>query len=373
MSAKAADIDDLDIPDEPLPVAVLTGFLGSGKTTVLRHLLGHPAMEETAVIVNEFGEIGLDHKLLETGGEDIVLLNSGCLCCTVRGDLIDTMRSLFKRRARRQIPAFRRVAIETTGLADPAPILHTLMSDPLLVNWFRLDAVIATVDAVAGAATLDQHPESVKQAAVADRLLLTKTDLAEGAAIEDLKARLTALNPAAPMIPVLHGEIEPSALFGAGLYNPETKSLDVRRWLKAEAYEEGAHGGQGQTHHHGHDVNRHGESIRAFCVTYEQPIDWARLNDWIEMLITLHGADILRIKGLLQVEGQDKPVVIHGVQHVFHPPVELESWPDEDRRSRLVFITRGLDPRMFEHTLKAFNEPGAGSAPAVIDTKGRSY
>ncbi len=175
-----ADAGELELPGEPIPVAVLTGFLGSGKTTLLNHLLAHPDMGETAVIVNEFGEIGLDHLLIESAGEDTVLLNSGCLCCTVRGDLIETMRRLFKRRARREVPAFTRLAVETTGLADPAPILHTLMSDPLLVNWFRLDAVIATVDAAAGRATLDAHGESVKQAAVADRLLLTKTDLVGG-------------------------------------------------------------------------------------------------------------------------------------------------------------------------------------------------
>ena len=355
--------EDLDLPEAPIPVSLLTGFLGSGKTTVLNRLLAHPDTGETAVIVNEFGEIGLDHLLVESGGEDTVLLNSGCLCCTVRGDLIETMRRLFKRRARREVPAFQRLAVETTGLADPAPILHTLMTDPLLVNWFRLDGVIATVDAAAGAQTLDAHPESVKQAAVADRLLLTKTDLAEEAATERLRTRLRALNPAARILTVQHGAVEPAVLFNAGLYDAETKSPDVRRWLRAEAYAEGH--GHGHAQGHGHDVNRHDDRVRAFCLDYERPLNWDNFNAWIEMLITFYGADILRIKGLLDVEGQDRPMVIHGVQHIFHPPVLLEAWPDEDRRSRLVFITRGLDKAMFERTLKAFNEQGPGPHPTT--------
>ncbi len=358
--------EDLAIPEEPLAVSVLTGFLGSGKTTLLRHLLAHPAMEETAVIVNEFGEIGLDHLLVEQATEDTVLLNSGCLCCTVRGDLIAGMRDLYRRRVKREVPAFQRLVIETTGLADPAPILQTIMSDPLLAERFRLDGVIATVDAVNGAATLDRHFESVKQAAVADRLLLTKRDLAEPAAQAALEARLRELNPAAPIHPVEQGVIDPALLFNAGLYDPTTKTSDVQRWLKAESYGDGHHDHAGHRHghdhgHHHHDANRHDESIRAFCLTYERPLDWDRFNSWIEMLITLYGADILRIKGILNVEGAAEPIVIHGVQHVFHPPVRLAAWPDDERASRIVFIVRDLKPEMFEHTLKAFNEDS--SAP----------
>jgi len=354
----------LAIPDEPLAVSVLTGFLGSGKTTLLRHLLAHPAMEETAVIVNEFGEIGLDHLLVEKATEDTVLLNSGCLCCTVRGDLVEGMRDLFKRRVKGEVPPFQRLVIETTGLADPAPILQTIMSDPLLSERFRLDGVIATVDAVNGAATLDRQPESVKQAAVADRLLVTKSDLvgagAGDAGLAPLEQRLRALNPAAPIHRVIQGEIEPGLLFNAGLYDPSTKTSDVRRWLKAEAYADPHEHSHAHDHGH-HDVNRHDESIRAFCLTYEQPIDWDRFNDWVEMLITLYGANILRIKGILKVAGVEEPIVIHGVQHVFHPPARLAAWPDDERASRIVFIVRDLKPEMFEHTLKAFNEDS--SAP----------
>ena len=355
----------LVIPEEPLAVSVLTGFLGSGKTTLLRHLLAHPAMEETAVIVNEFGEIGLDHLLVEQASEDTVLLNSGCLCCTVRGDLVEGMRNLYKRRVMGEVPPFERLVIETTGLADPAPILQTIMSDPLLAERFRLDGVITTVDAATGAATLDRQMESVKQAAVADRLLLTKSDLVGTEDREALEARLRALNPAAPIYPVVQGEIEPALLFNAGLYDPTTKTADVQAWLKAEAYDDDGHGHGHHHGHHHHDVNRHDESIRAFCLTYDRPLDWDRFNSWVEMLITLYGGRILRIKGVLNVVGADEPIVIHGVQHVFHPPVRLDAWPDDDRRSRIVFIVRNLKPEMFEHTLKAFNEDSSAPlAPA---------
>ena len=374
---KPSETQDLDIPDEPLPVSVLTGFLGSGKTTLLRRLLAHPDMEETAVIINEFGEVGLDHLLVEKIDEDAVLLNSGCLCCTVRGDLVESLRRLFKQRVRRQVPPFRRVVIETTGLADPAPILQTLMTDPLLGSRFRLDGVIATADGVTGSQTLDRQMESVKQAAVADRILVTKTDLAEEDELAALEARLHDLNPAAALYRVVRGEIEPEQLFNAGLYDPTTKTLDVQRWLKAEAYHDHDHGHS--DHHHGHhpghhqghhDVNRHDDSIRAFCVSYDRPLDWDRFNSWIEMLITLYGAGLLRIKGILNVQQFDRPLVIHGVQHVFHPPVQLEAWPDDDRTSKLVFITRDLEPEMFEHTLKAFNEDSSDplAAPSTQTT-----
>jgi len=363
MTDQTDDPQDLTIPDEPLPVSVLTGFLGSGKTTLLNRLLADPAMEETAVIVNEFGEIGLDHLLMEKVDEDTVLLNSGCLCCTVRGDLVNSLRDLFRRRVRRELPPFKRVVIETTGLADPAPVLQTLMTDPLVSERYRLDGVVTTVDAVNAESTLENHEESRKQAAVADRILVTKSDLTDESRLAELETRLHELNPAAPTFRVVQGEISPNELFNAGLYNPETKTLDVQRWLKAEAYTEDDHDHEHGHHHHGHDhdVNRHDSSIRAFCVTYDTPLDWDRFNSWVEMLTTVYGASILRIKGILNLEQIDKPLVIHGVQHVFHPPVKLEAWPDEDRRSRIVFITRGLEQEMFEHTLRAFNE-GSGNA-----------
>ncbi|MDZ4737769.1 MAG: GTP-binding protein [Rhodospirillaceae bacterium] len=359
---------EADMKSERLPVSVLTGFLGSGKTTLLRHLLQSPELSDTAVVVNEFGEIGLDHLLLETATEDMVLLASGCLCCTVRGDLIDALRRLFKKRWSNEIPAFRRVIIETTGLADPAPIIHTLMQDPLVADKFRLDGIVATVDAVHGEGQLDTHEESVKQAAVADRIVLTKCDLADEATVASLEARLRALNPAAPLMRTEQGRIDAASLLDAGLYNPATKSLDVQRWLNAEAYGAEAYGetpharhghrhGEGHAHHHAPDVNRHDARIRAFVLTHETPLDWARFVDWVEALIAGCGPNLLRLKGVLNIADTAGPVAVHGVQHLFHPPVELPAWPDEDRRSRLVVIARDLDPATVAGMFRQFQEP----------------
>ncbi|HVI91186.1 MAG TPA: GTP-binding protein [Dongiaceae bacterium] len=374
---------DNDKRPEKLPVSVITGFLGSGKTTLLRHLLTQDWMKDTAVVINEFGEIGLDHELVEAAREDTILLSSGCLCCTIRGDLIDTLRRLFKQRERGEIPAFRRLVIETTGLADPAPILHTLIGDPLLSAFYRLDGVVTTVDAVNAMEQFDKQIESVKQAAVADRLLVSKSDLATTAALSALEARLHAINPAAPIHRIIQGEIAAEQLFNAGLYNPETKSLDVQNWLHQEAYQATAtdgghdhdhdHHDHDHGHHdhghddhdhahaahgHGHDVNRHDDHIRAFCLTHAAPLDWEKFVSWIEMLIATQGADLLRIKGILNVAGEEKPVAIHGIQHLFHPPVVLPDWPSADHRSRLVFITRDLDAAALGKSLADFqNSP----------------
>lgn len=353
-------------PKLRLPVSVLTGFLGSGKTTLLQRLLRHPDMSRTAVVINEFGEVGLDHLLVAKASENMVVMDGGCVCCTIRGDLVDTLKDLFLKRVRGDIPEFDRVVIETTGLADPAPVIHTLMTDPLLAARFRLDGVIATVDAAHGMSQLDRQPESVKQAAVADRIVLTKADVATSVATLALCKRLADINPAAPIIPAAFGDVDPRALFDAGLFNPATKTPDVQRWLKEEAYRAAGdahghdHGHGDHSHcdhehghcdhdhhdhhdHHHHDVNRHDDHIRAFCLIEEAPVPWNRFVDFMEALINERGEQVLRIKGLLNVAEADGPVVVHGVQHMFHPPVRLEEWPSEDRRSKLVFITRDVD------------------------------
>ncbi len=351
-----------------IPVTVLTGFLGAGKTTLLSRLLRRPELTRTAVLINEFGEIGLDHLLVERVEGDVVLLSSGCLCCAVRGELVESLNRLAVQRTDGALD-FDRVVIETTGLADPAPILHTLMGDPAVLRHYRLDGIVTVVDAVNGSATLDAQPESVKQVAVADRLVLSKVDLAAPEAVAALRARLARLNPAAPLIVAEHGEVDPARLFHAGLFDPARKIPDVAGWLNAEAYREHHHDHDHHDHAHHrhepqgqdpHDVNRHDARIRAFCLTFDAPLHWQAVATWLEMLIVTRGESLLRVKGVLDVIGQDRPIAIHGVQHLFHPPATLPAWPEgEARRSRLVFIVRDLDRAVIEDGLRAFQHASA--------------
>lgn len=365
-----------DEQNERIAATVITGFLGSGKTTLLNALLSHPGMNNTAVLINEFGEIGLDHLLVREISEDVVLLNSGCICCSVRGDLISGLRDLFLKRTRGEIAAFDRVIIETTGLADPAPILHTLMTDPLLTNKFRLDSVVSTVDGVLGSGQLDNHAESVKQAAVADRILITKADLAGEDVLQALEKRLRILNPAAPLYRVHLGDIDPGKLFNAGLYNPETKSLDVQKWLRDEAYGEDSEDGHAHDHNHehdhthddhshNHDVNRHDDHISSFCLTFDEPLHWDAFVTWAEIFTQMRGENLLRIKGVLNIAGEDKPVAIHAAQHIFHAPATLPAWPSDDHRSKLVFITRDLGPDVIRQSLLQLNA-------AAIEAQGQN-
>lgn len=373
----ATPVDEAPVDDSPIQVSLLTGFLGSGKTTLLNRLVKHPDMVETAVLINEFGEIGLDHQLVERVDDNTVLLNAGCLCCTVQGDLVNTLSEMFIKRVKKQVPYFRRVLIETTGLADPAPIIHMMMTAPVISNRYALDGIITTVDAVNADGQLDRHAESVKQAAVADRIVITKSDLVEPPALDALIERLDALNPGAPKVFAVMGEIDPDELFDTGLYDPKSKTVDVQRWLRDEAYQDNAHAhhdhdhdhghshdhGNDHGHHHSHDVNRHDASIAAFCVTRDEPIDWEAFVAWVRILIGQHGEKLLRIKGILNIAGRDRPIAVHGVQHMFHDPAELAEWPDNDRRSRIVFITRDLDRSVIEDKLDSLSEQAAALDP----------
>ena len=342
------------------PVSIITGFLGSGKTTLLNRVLADPRMAGAAVIINEFGEIGLDHLLVTTPAENMVLLRSGCLCCTVRGDLVETLADLWKKRASASIPLFDRVLVETTGLADPVPVLRTLATDEDISPLFRPDTVLSVVDGVNGAAQLDEHGESVKQAAVADVLLVSKSDIADRAALQRLQSRLARLNPGATLLQAVKGAIDCEVLFSGAIWNPAAKGEQVEQWLREEAHA-AAH-----ADHHAHDVNRHDERIRAFALRHEAPVSGSGLTAWLNMLAGLRGADLLRVKGIVNVEG--RPVVVQAVQSVLHEPVELERWPTADRDSRIVFITRDMARAEIEGTLSILSlRPDSGPPARTLD------
>ncbi len=307
---------------DKLPVVLVTGFLGSGKTTLISRLLRRPELGETAVIVNELGEVAIDHHLLRRVDERTVVLDSGCVCCSLRGDLADELRDLLSRRTRGDIPPFARVIVETTGLADPAPVVYTLLSEPVVRHHYRLESVVATVDAVHGM----REPESVKQAAIADRLVVTKTDVADVGAVRDVEERLGRLNPAAPIVEAVFGAVEPAEVFAGAARDVRELSLD------------------------GHS---HRDDVHAVAVFLDDELDWTTFAVWLTMLLQARGSDILRVKGLLNV-GRGGPVLLNCVQHAVHPPEHLDSWPDDDRRSRLVFIGRGFEREQLEASLRTF-------------------
>ena len=333
-----------------LAVHTVTGFLGSGKSTLLGRLLQHAAMADSAVIVNEFGEVGIDHALVEAAFEDAVLMRSGCLCCTLRGDLVDTLCELGRRVDAGELPAFARVLVETTGLADPGPILRTLMSEPLLTERYRAGIVVATVDALHAAGQNETQVEFARQVAVADRVVVTKTDLASDAERDRTLELVRRVNPAALLLEVVSGAVEPADLLATPPQEADARTEGLARWA--------ALGASRSVDGTGHDAHR--ADVNAWCLYHDEPLEWAELSRWLTSVVSLRGDRLLRMKGLVNVAGESGPIAVHAVQHVMHPPVRLGHWPDGDRRTRLVFITRSLDLSGAGNALRA-----ACAAPAV--------
>ena len=369
----------MNVTSQPdiIPVTLLTGFLGSGKSTLLSEILRHSEFQNTAVIVNEFGEVGLDGVLIEHSENQIIEMTSGCLCCTVRGDIRQTLLMLHSKRANGEIPQFDRVVVESTGLADPAPVIHTLMSDRFLEHRFMLGGIVTTVDAANGFSTIEKHKECEKQVAVADRIVITKTDIQnieiskEG--IDGLRAKLSRINPTAQIWDRHNDSLKFGNLFDTSLYDPGTKTMDVLKWLNAEVppTEEDDH----HHHHfaedgvvteqkvgqHQHDVTRHGQNIRSFTLVLDQPIKIDTFATALEALLFTQASRLLRIKGIVNtVDRPRKPMVIHGVQHIFHEPVWLDNWPNEDHRTKLVFITDGIERATLDEFFKSWISSSAG-------------
>lgn len=361
-----------------IPVSILTGFLGAGKSTLLNRILKDPGTSDTAVIINEFGEVGIDNFLVEASGDAMVELSNGCLCCTVRGELVDTLAYMMDGIQTGRLKPIKRVVIETTGLADPAPVMQSVMGNPVIAQNFELDGVITVVDAVNGLSTLDRHREAVKQAAVADQLVISKLSMADAGTVTALRARLSALNPRAK---VVDGDAEvagTASILQNGLYDSATKIADVDRWLRDElaADEHGDHhhdhhhGDHGHHHHahhghkhdssghhhHHHDVNRHGDDIRSFSIIHDRPIDPMAVEMFVDLLRSAHGEKLLRMKAIVALsDNPERPLVLHGVQSVFHPPERLPKWPEgSDRRTRMVLITQDLPEAFVADLFAAF-------------------
>ena len=367
--------------DRQFSVVVLTGFLGSGKTTLLNRLLHHPSTSNTAVIVNELGEVGLDHLLVHSPVDETVLLDNGCLCCTLRGDLSATLQELVARRVTGEIPPFERVVIEATGTADPVPMVQTLVEDDDVKPFFRLDGIVGVVDALNAEQQLEHHFQAVKQVAVADRVLLTKPDLVNDATLERLTRRVNALNPGVAVDVVMHGEIDPAQILGNEPGLRAGRGADVESWLGESACEAIAraraagdvcdhpsdHGDRGNHGNHGdHPHHHHGDAILTFSIRRAIRVHPAGLKLWLDLLSVYQGPSLLRVKGILNVEG--RPVLINVVQHACHPPHALDEWPDDDRSSRIVFITHGLERGSLETTLEALTfVPAERSGERLID------
>lgn len=328
-----------------IPVNVITGFLGAGKTTLLRHVLGDRRFSDAAVIVNEFGEVGLDHLLVEEVDEGVLLMENGCVCCTVREDLRDTLRDLEDRAAKGSIPKFGRVVLETTGLADPVPVVGTILNDPVIRNHFRLGNLVCVVDAVNGPSQMRSHPEPLRQVMVSDRIVLTKTDMVSEKEAGEVRARLSALVPDVPVSTAVQGETDPDMLIGQDVRDDKTRLREVAEWLRGA--------GAGDGHSHGHHDSAHG-NIHSFPMEFDTPVDWVLFCLWLSCLLHAHGDRIIRVKGMLNVRESDTPVVINGVQHLMHLPMHLSSWPTEDRKSVVVFITEGVGKAEIADSLGRF-------------------
>lgn len=344
----------------PIPVIVVTGFLGSGKTTLLQRLLRQKRLVPTAVVINELGEIGIDHHIVRQISENVVLLPNGCLCCKVRDDLGVTLRELLQQNLDRSVPPLERVIIETTGLADPVPIIHTLNTEPIVDEAFRLQSIVTTIDAVNAHTNLSQYPESLKQAGIADRLIITKTDIADFQQVASLHVRLRQINPAAAIEDAQSEKFDLDSLAESATWDI-SQATDLQRWLNEEAYDNQDNDHQGKTY-------RHDDNITATCIAFDETIDWTAFTIWLTMLLYSRGNDVLRIKGLLNIKGEKGPVLIQGVQHIVSPPVHLENWPDSDCRSRLVFIARGIGGKELKTSLSTFN--GVAKTLSLADREG---
>jgi len=374
-----------------IPVSIITGFLGAGKSTLLNRLLKDRQLSDCAVIINEFGDVGIDHMLVETSGDQMVELSDGCLCCTVRGELVDTLASFIDLMQMAKMKPISRVVIETTGLADPVPVLQSVIGNPVLAQNFHLDGVVTVIDALNGMRSLDNHEEARRQAAVADRLVISKATMAEPAAVNALAARLLAINPNARIVDADGEEAGTVSLLQAGYFDVTAKSPDVARWLAQEdkagehhGHDHGSPAHHEHDHHHGHDhhdhhahehhshddVNRHDASIRSFSIVHDQPIDRTAVAMFVDLLRSAHGEKLWRMKAIVMLsDDPSRPLVLHAAQSTLHPPARLEAWPGEDRRTRLVLITKDLEEDFVRDLFDAFiGKPRVGGADRVALT-----